>query len=65
MARGKCKNINNRNQGYTASPEPSSPNIESLRYTIILEKQDMNLKLLLMMMNRKQKAYALSSSINK
>jgi hypothetical protein len=32
MARGKCKNISNRNQGYLASSEPSSPTIASPGY---------------------------------
>ena len=50
MAGGKHKNISNRNQGYLASSEPSSPIIASPRYTIKLEKQDSNLKSLLMMM---------------
>jgi hypothetical protein len=39
-----------RNQGYLASSEPNSPIIASPGYTITLEKQDMDLKLLLMMM---------------
>jgi hypothetical protein len=50
MAGGKCKNRSNRNQGYLASSEPNSPTIKSLGYTITPEKQDMNLKSLLMMM---------------
>jgi hypothetical protein len=50
MARGKYKNVTNRNQGYLASPEPSSPNTASSRYYIMQEKQDSNLKSLLMMM---------------
>jgi hypothetical protein len=50
MAGGKCKNINNRNQGYLASSEPNSPTIASPGYTIILEKQDSDLKSPLMMM---------------
>ena len=50
MAGGKCKNRSNRNQGYLASPEPSSPTIASPGYTITPEKQDMDLKSLLMMM---------------
>jgi hypothetical protein len=50
MAGGKHKNISNRNQGYLASSEPHSPTIASLGYTITLEKQDLDLKSLLMMM---------------
>jgi predicted transcriptional regulator len=50
MAGGKHKNRSNRNQGYLASSEPNSPIITSPGYTITPEKQDMNLKSLLMMM---------------
>jgi chromosome segregation ATPase len=50
MAGGKGKNISNRNQGYWASSELNSPNIVNLRYSITLEKQDLDLKSLLMMM---------------
>jgi septal ring factor EnvC (AmiA/AmiB activator) len=50
MARGKHKNKSNRNQGYLASSEPNSPTIASSGYTITPEKQNMNLKSLLMMM---------------
>ena len=46
----KHKNISNRNQGYLASSEPNSPTIASPGYTITLEKQDSDLKSLLMMM---------------
>jgi hypothetical protein len=42
MARDKCENINNRNQGYLASSEPSSPTITRPGYTITLEKQDLD-----------------------
>jgi hypothetical protein len=49
MARGKQKNINNRKQGYLASLEPSSPTTASPGYPITPEKQDSNLKSLLMM----------------
>jgi hypothetical protein len=47
---GKHKNISNRNQGYLASSELNSPTIASPRYTITWEKQDSDLKSLLMMM---------------
>ena len=50
MAGGKLKNRSNRNQGYLASSEPNSPTITSPGYTITPEKQDMDLKSLLMMM---------------
>jgi predicted nucleic acid-binding Zn-ribbon protein len=50
MEGGKHKDRSNRNQGYSASSEPNSPTIESPKYTITLEKQDSDLKSLLMMM---------------
>jgi hypothetical protein len=50
MAGGKLKNRSNRKQGYLASSEPNSPTIASPGYTITPEKQDMDLKSLLMMM---------------
>ena len=50
MAGGKHMNRSNRNQGYLASLEPNSPTIASPGYTITPEKQDMDLKSLLMMM---------------
>jgi hypothetical protein len=50
MVRGKHKNISNRNQGYLASSEPNSPTIARPRHTITPEKQDSDLKSLLMMM---------------
>jgi hypothetical protein len=50
MAGVKHKNRSNRNQGYLVSSEPNSPTIASPGYTITLEKQDMDLKSLLMMM---------------
>ena len=50
MAGGKHKNRSNRNQGYLASSEPNSPTITIPGYTITPEKQDMDLKSLLMMM---------------
>ena len=50
MAGVKCKNRSNRNQGYLASSEPNSPTIASPGYTNTPEKQDMDLKSLLMMM---------------
>jgi hypothetical protein len=50
MAGGKHKNKSNRNQDYLASSEPSSPTIASPGYTNTSEKQDSDLKSLLMMM---------------
>ena len=50
MVGSKHKNISKRNQGYLASSEPNSPTIASPVYTITLEKQDLNLKSLLLMM---------------
>ena len=50
MAGGKHKNRSNKTQGYLASSEPNSPTVASHGYTITPEKQDMDLKSLLMMM---------------
>jgi hypothetical protein len=50
MARGKHKKLTNRNQGYLASPEPSSPTTASPGYSNTPEKQDLYLKSYLMMM---------------
>ena len=50
MAGGKHKKRSNRNQGYLASSEPNSLTIASPGYTITPEKQDMDLKSLLMIM---------------
>ena len=50
MARGKDKNISNRNQGYLVSSEPSSPTTARPGYPNTLEKQDFDLKSHLMMM---------------
>jgi hypothetical protein len=50
MSGGKHKNINNRNQGYVASSEPNCSTIAGPGNTIILEKQVLNLKSLLMML---------------
>jgi hypothetical protein len=45
MARGKCKNLSNRNQDYLESSEPSSPTTASPGYSNIPEKQDSDLKI--------------------
>jgi hypothetical protein len=50
MVGGKHKKISNRNEGYLASLEPNSPTIANPGYTITLEKQDSDLKSLLMVM---------------
>jgi hypothetical protein len=50
MVESKHKNRSNRNQGYLSSSVPNSPTIASPGYTITLEKQDWDLKSLLMMM---------------
>jgi hypothetical protein len=49
MARGMLNNLNNRNQGYLASLEHSSPTTASHRYSNTLEKQDFDLNSHLMM----------------
>jgi hypothetical protein len=50
MARGKPKDRNNRNQVYLASSETNSPTVARTGYTVTPEKQNMYLKVLLMMM---------------
>jgi hypothetical protein len=49
MAGGKCKNRSIRNKDYLASSESNSPTRASSEYTITPEKQDSDLKSLLMM----------------
>jgi hypothetical protein len=49
MAKGKCKNLTNRNQGYLTSSEPSSLTTSSSGYPNIPEKEDLDLKSHLMM----------------
>jgi hypothetical protein len=49
MAKGKCKNLTNRNQDHSPSSEPSTPNSASLGYTNTPEKLDPDLKAYLMM----------------
>jgi hypothetical protein len=49
MSEGKHKNRSNRNQVYLASSEPNSPTLANPGYTFTPEKQDMDLKSLLMM----------------
>jgi hypothetical protein len=55
MSGYRHKNRSNRNQGYLASSEPKSPTITSPEYTITPEKQDKDLKSLLMMMMKDYK----------
>jgi hypothetical protein len=50
MVRGKGKNISNRNQGFLASSEASSPTTVSPRYPNTPEKQESDSKSHLMMM---------------
>ena len=50
MARGKLKNISNRNQGYLSSSEPNSSTLASPGYPNTLENQYSDLKSLLIMM---------------
>jgi hypothetical protein len=50
MARGKGKNMSNRNQGYLTSSEPNSPNTVIPAYANTPEKQDFDSKSHLMMM---------------
>jgi chromosome segregation ATPase len=49
MAKGKCKNLTNRNQEHWASSEPSTPTTTSPGYPNTPEKQDTDLKSYLMM----------------
>jgi len=51
VARGKHKNLNNRNKAYVSSSETSSPTKANTGYSNTLEKQDFNLKLHLMMLD--------------
>ena len=64
MVGGKHKNRSNRNQGYLALSEPISLTIASPAYTITPEKQDSDLKLLLMMMIEEFKE-AMNNSLKK
>ena len=55
MAKGKCRNITNRNQGNIAACEPSSPTSASPDYAKTPEKQDLDLKSLVMMLLEEHK----------
>jgi hypothetical protein len=50
MAKGKCKDLTNRNQDHSESPEPSTPTTASPGYPNTPEKQDLDLKSYLMML---------------
>jgi hypothetical protein len=50
MAKGKLKNLTNRNQDHSPSSEPSTPTSANLRYHNTPEQQDSNLKSYLMML---------------
>jgi hypothetical protein len=50
MAKGKHKNISNRNQDYLASPEPNSPTVANPGYLNTPEKENSDFKSHLMMM---------------
>jgi hypothetical protein len=50
MVKGKHKKLTNRNQGYMASSEPSSPRTASPEYPNTPEKQDLDVKSYLMML---------------
>ena len=49
MAKGKHKNLTNRNQDHSPSSEPSTPTSASPGYPNTPEKQDLDLKSYLMM----------------
>jgi hypothetical protein len=57
MAKGKLKNLTNRNQDYLASSEPSTPTTARLGYSNTLEKEDSDLKSYLMMLVEDFKKY--------
>ena len=50
MAKGKHRNITNRNQGIMAASEPNSPTTASPRYPNTPEKQELDLKSLVMIL---------------
>jgi hypothetical protein len=50
MAKGKCKNLTNRNQDYSPSSETSTPTSPSPGYPNTPEKQDSESKSYLMML---------------
>ena len=50
MAKGKCKNLTNRNQDYSPSSEPSTPTSPSPGHHNTPKNLDLDLKTYLMMM---------------
>jgi hypothetical protein len=50
MAKGKCKNLTNRNQDHSPSSEHSTPTSPSPGHPNTLKKLDLNLKAYLIMM---------------
>jgi hypothetical protein len=50
VAKGKCKNLTNRNQEHSASSEPNTPTTASPGYPTTFEKQESDLKSYLMML---------------
>jgi hypothetical protein len=50
MVGGKHKNRSNRNQGFLTASEPNSPTMANPGYTTTPEKQDMDVKLFLIIM---------------
>ena len=50
MAKGKCRNVTNRNQGNMAASDSNSPFTASPGYRNTPEKQDLDLKSLVMML---------------
>ena len=50
MAKGKCRNLTNRNQGNMAPSKPNSPTSASLGYPNTQEKRDLDEKVLVMML---------------
>jgi hypothetical protein len=49
MAKGKCKNLTNRNKDHSPSSEPSTPTLSSPGHTNTPEKLNPDLKAYLMM----------------
>jgi hypothetical protein len=50
MAKGKCKNLTNKNENYLAPSEPSTPNTACPGFSNTLGKQDVDLKSYFMML---------------
>ena len=50
MEKGKLKNLTNRNQGHSPSPEPSTPTLPTPGHPNTPKKLDLDLKAYLMMM---------------